>query len=203
MTTLQKTLRPLFLFSLLMAGLWLFPALSHAHTIRVFAWVAGDTVTVESGFSGGRPLIQGTVEVQNAENGTPLLQGKTNEEGIFTFSLTKTGQGKNIPLRIIVSSDEGHRNEWLLAAEADHAATEQNTTDPAATTPPPEILLSKKNSDEQLTRILAQLLDEKLKPIQRSLAQAEEQKPTLTDILGALGYLIGLAGIIAWMKSRR
>ncbi|MEK6202358.1 MAG: hypothetical protein N2A40_08075 [Desulfobulbaceae bacterium] len=203
MTILQKTLRPLSLFSLLMAGLWIFPALSHAHNIRVFAWVAGDTVTVESGFSGGRPLIQGTVEVQNADNGTSLLQGKTNERGGFTFSLTKTGQGKNIPLRIIVSSDEGHRNEWLLAAEADQAATEQDATDSAETAPAPEILLSKENSDEQLTRILDQLLDEKLKPIQRSLAQTEEQSPKLTDILGAIGYLIGLAGIIAWIKRRK
>ena len=196
-------MRPLPLFSLLIIGLWLFPALSHAHKIRVFAWVAGDTVTVESGFSGGRPLIQGTVEVQNADSGTPLLQGKTNEEGVFTFSLAKTDQGGNIPLRIIVSSDEGHRNEWLLAAEADQTATKQDATHSAATTPPPEILLSKENSDEQLTRILAQLLDEKLKPIQRSLAEAEVQKPRFTDILGALGYLIGLAGIIAWMKSRK
>lgn len=199
----QNFLRPFTLLSLLIVGCWLFPALAHAHKIRVFAWVAGDTVTVESGFSGGRPLIQGTVEVQNADNGAILLQGKTNERGVFTFSLTKTSQQQQIPLRIIVSSDEGHRNEWLLPAGTDQPGADLDTTDTTETTAAPEIIISGENSDENLTRILDQLLDEKLAPIHRSLAQTEEQKPKLTDILGGIGYLIGLAGIIAWMKRRK
>lgn len=203
MTNSQKVLRPFPLFSLLMVGFWLFPALAQAHKIRVFAWVAGDTVTVESGFSGGRPLIQGTVEVQNADNGALLLQGKTNERGVFTFSLTKTSPQQKIPLRIIVSSDEGHRNEWLLKAGDDQPGAGPDTNAATGTTATPEIIISGENSDENLTRILDQLLDEKLAPIHRSLAQTEEQKPKLTDILGGIGYLIGLAGIIAWMKRRK
>lgn len=204
-TQAMKGLRILSLLSLFMAWLWLFPALSHAHKIRVFAWVAGDTVTVESGFSGGRPLVQGAVDVQNAATGSTLLQGKTDEKGIFTFSLTETAQEKDTGLRIIVSGGEGHRNEWLLQTGVDQQSADQARTAPTATTPAPvpAPINSGQESNEALTRILDQLLEEKLAPIRRSLAQAEDQKPRLTDILGAIGYLIGIAGIIAWMKSRK
>jgi len=203
MMTSPKTLQTLPLFSLLMIGFWLFPALSHAHKIRVFAWVAGDTVTVESGFSGGRPLVLGTVDVQNAATGASLLQGKTDEQGIFTFSLAETVKEKGMELRIIVSGGEGHRNEWLLQLKDTQHSAGQETNDPVAIPSAPETQISEKNSDEKLRAILDQVLEEKLAPIRRSLARAEEQKPKFTDILGAIGYLIGLAGIIAWIKSRK
>lgn len=199
----QQTQRTLSLFSLLMFGFWLFPAWSQAHKIRVFAWVAGDTVTVESGFSGGRPLVQGTVDVQDAATAASLLQGKTDEQGIFTFSLAEAGQQRNIPLRIIVSGGEGHRNEWLLQPGVAQQGTARESQESAETAPAPEQSGSAENSCEELRVILDQLLEEKLAPIHRSLAQAEDQQPGFTDILGGIGYLIGLAGIIAWMKSRR
>ncbi len=199
----QKRLRILSLLSLFMACLWLFPAQSHAHKIRIFAWVAGDTVTVESAFSGGRPLVHGTVDVQNAATGISLLRGKTNGQGIFTFSLAKTVKGKGMALRIIVTGGEGHRNEWLLQT-ADYlqgAGEDKNKTTGAS--PVPDQISPGPTDTETLTRILDQLLEEKLAPIRRSLAQAQDQTPKLTDILGGIGYLIGIAGIIAWMKSRK
>jgi nickel transport protein len=199
----RKSLRSLSLLSLFMALIGLFPSLSHAHKIRVFAWVAGDTVTVESGFSGGRPLVQGTVDVQNATTGVSLLQGKTNGQGIFTFSLAETSPKKGTGLRIIVSGGEGHRNEWLLQTEDYPQGVGQDKNETTGASPFPNQITSGPNDTETLTRILDQLLEEKLAPIRRSLAQTEDQKPKLTDILGAIGYLVGIAGIIAWMKSRK
>lgn len=191
------------LLSLFMACFLLFPALSHAHKIRVFAWVAGDTVTVESGFSGGRPLVQGTVDVQNAATGISLLQGKSNKQGIFTFSLAKTVKEKGMGLRIIVSAGEGHRNEWLLQTADYPQGVGQDKNKTTGASPVSDQITSGPSDTETVTRILDQLLEEKLAPIRRSLAQAEDQTPKLTDILGGIGYLIGLAGIIAWMKSRK
>ncbi|MFH2124246.1 MAG: hypothetical protein ABIJ50_12290 [Pseudomonadota bacterium] len=200
---MQRNLQALRILPLFMIALWLFPALSHAHKIRVFAWTAGDTVTVESSFSGGRPLVHGTVEVQDAATGITLLQGKTNEKGIFTFSLTETDQHKSTELRIIVSGGEGHRNEWLLPTESARHDSEQKSSHTKESTPAPDKISSGHNSTEELTGILDQLLEEKLAPIRRSLAQAENQQPGLSDILGGIGYLIGIAGIIAWMKSKK
>lgn len=203
MTTSPKTRQTLSLFALLLIGFLLFPALSQAHKIRVFAWIAGDTVTVESGFSGGRPLVQGSVDVQDTTTGASLLQGKTDAQGIFTFSLAETVKEQGMELRIIVSGGEGHRNEWLLLTGEEQDDVARRSDNTAGTAAAPEQTVSEQNSSAELTRILDQLLEEKLAPIRRSLARTEEQQPGFTDILGGIGYLIGLAGIIAWMKSRR
>jgi len=183
---------------------WCFPGVSYAHKIRVFAWIAGDTVTVESGFSGGRPLVAGLVEVEDATTGNNLLKGKTNDSGVFTFSLAETVRQKGTALRIIVSGGEGHRNEWLLETKDHQGGAGVDTT--VAATPTPSLATpvpADQANIEHLTRIFDQLLEEKLAPIRRSLAQAEDQKPKLTDILGGIGYIVGIAGIISWMKSRK
>jgi nickel transport protein len=192
------------LLAVVIVWCWCFPGVSYAHKIRVFAWIAGDTVTVESGFSGGRPLVAGSVEVQDAATGNSLLQGKTNDGGVFTFSLAKTIKQNGVALRIIVSGGEGHQNEWLLETKDHQGGAGVDTTVAAAPTPSLATPVPADQANiEHLTRIFDQLLEEKLAPIRRSLAQAEEQKPKFTDILGGIGYIVGIAGIIAWMKSRK
>ncbi len=192
------------LLAVMIVWCWCFPGVSYAHKIRVFAWIAGDTVTVESGFSGGRPLVAGSVKVQDAVTGNSLLLGKTNDSGVFTFSLAKTVKQKGAALRIIVSGGEGHQNEWLLETKDHQGGAGVDTTVAAAPTPS---LATPAPADqaniEHLTRVFDQLLEEKLAPIRRSLAQGEEQKPKFTDILGGIGYIVGIAGIIAWMKSKK
>ncbi len=178
------------------------PTPIQAHQVQVFAWQAGEIVTVESKFSGGRPLVKGQVDVQHATTGASLYQGRTNDQGHFSFSLADTVKAEKAPLRIIVSGGDGHRNEWLLQPEVAHVSQE---TDQAATTVPAAELSGTAGSvsNKELTIILERLLEEKLAPIRRSLAQSQEPRPKLTDILGGIGYLIGLAGIIAWIKSRK
>jgi nickel transport protein len=45
-------------------------------------------------------------------------------------------------------------------------------------------------------------LDRKLAPIMRTLAEMQEQKVRLTDVLGGLGYIFGLVGVAAYYKRR-
>ena len=47
-------------------------------------------------------------------------------------------------------------------------------------------------------------LEEKLKPVIRELAKLrEDKKPGVTEIIGGIGYILGIMGIVAYMKSRR
>ncbi len=205
--------RRLLLLILCSWGCVALPTLAQAHKLRVFAWVAGDIVTVESRFSGDRTLVQGAVVVQEAATGALLLQGETDANGLFSFSLAALGQKKETALRIIVKGGEGHQNEWLLQPEDMMAAP----SDPRHDRPSPETVAittvtsaatdettssQTVASNDDIVRRLDQLLEAKLAPIRRSLARAEEQKIKFTDILGGIGYLFGLAGIIAWMKSK-
>ena len=66
-----------------------------------------------------------------------------------------------------------------------------------------EYLLDKK-LDEKLGATLEQWLDakldEKFVPVRRALAQ--QSGPGLRDIVGGIGWLIGLAGLAAWFRRR-
>ncbi len=52
-------------------------------------------------------------------------------------------------------------------------------------------------------KAIEKALDKKLAPIMRALAEMQEQKIRLTDVLGGLGYIFGLVGVAAYVKSRK
>ena len=85
------------------------PAL--AHKVTIFAWVEGDTVHTQSKFSGGRRAQNSTVVVYDMD-GNQLLEGKTDENGEFSFKIPKkTG------LKVVLKASMGHMAEWTIPAE--------------------------------------------------------------------------------------
>jgi nickel transport protein len=54
-----------------------------------------------------------------------------------------------------------------------------------------------------IDKALEKALDRKLAPIMRTLAEMQEQKVRLTDVLGGLGYIFGLVGVAAYFKRPR
>ena len=180
-------------FSTLLFFFLLWPFQAHAHKIHVFAWVSGDTVTVESGLSGNTPLVNGKVTVTNRQSKQLMLQGTGDKNGVFSFEIPAKIKGSGDDILITVSGGEGHQAQWLLPASEYQRNTATVTTIPRIPTP----------NTQELQAILKQLLNEELAPIKRSLARAEERKPDFRDILGGLGYLIGLAGLITWLKNKK
>ena len=133
---------------------------------------------------------------------------------MFRFPIPDKVQISKPDLKIIINAGEGHRGEWLLTAEEylegeiksdpiggiEEAAGKKS----AETVPIPEITTQVVTIDEQLLRrVVGEELDKKFTPIKRMLIESREQKPTLPDILGGIGYLLGLAGIAAYFKSRK
>jgi nickel transport protein len=53
-----------------------------------------------------------------------------------------------------------------------------------------------------IDKALEKALDKKLAPIMRTLAEMQEQKVRLTDVLGGIGYIIGLVGMAAYFKRK-
>ena len=82
-----------------------------AHNVTVFAWVEGDTVTVESKFSGGRRPKNAPIEIYDSA-GILLLKGATDDQGIFTFTIPK-----KTPMKIVLLAGMGHRAEWVISEE--------------------------------------------------------------------------------------
>ncbi|MCK9262498.1 MAG: carboxypeptidase regulatory-like domain-containing protein [Deltaproteobacteria bacterium] len=79
-----------------------------AHKVNIFAYVEGNTVFTESYFPDGKPVEGGVVEVQD-QKGVTLVEGKTDEKGLFHFPLPKKED-----LTIILNASMGHKNTFLL-----------------------------------------------------------------------------------------
>ena len=173
-----------------------------AHKVTIFAWVEGDTVHAESKFSGGRVAKQARIEVYD-RTGALLLEGRTDDEGRFVFKAPKQEE-----LRIVLVAGAGHRNEWVVKAEefadrvrpvADDDTLLPNQTEPVADTP----LAGRIDvSREDLQTMIEGALDKQLQPVLRRLQQMDEG-PRLVDIIGGIGYILGLVGLGAYIHFRR
>jgi hypothetical protein len=46
-------------------------------------------------------------------------------------------------------------------------------------------------------------LEKKLAPIRKNIGSLVNHSPTIKDIGAGIGYLVGFAGLIAWLQTRR
>jgi len=185
-----------------------------AHKVRIFAWEDRGNIITESKFSGGRPAQNTTVSVIDTASGQQLLSGKTNTEGVFIFP-TPHAQGDEI--EIIIDGGDGHKNSWRFSLQetinnsdsGEHVHQETSSTGDKELKNPntkEDSVSSSQNislNRQELTRLIEDALDKKLGPIKRTLAESADKGPTLQDILGGIGYILGLAGIAAYFQSRQ
>ena len=188
------------------------PAL--AHKVTVFAWVDGDQVHVESKFSGGRKPKQAAVVVFDAA-GNRLLSGQTDANGAFTFIAPKPSD-----MKIVLQAGSGHRGEWTIRAEEfgpgstrspaldepetpAEPAPVQSTAGSTGTQPLPSGQTTGELTADQVRALVEDALDRKLKPIMTYMAETQQQGPTVSEILGGIGYIIGLVGLGAYIQFRR
>ncbi len=172
-----------------------------AHKVRIFAWGEGNIIHTESKFSGGRPAQNATVTIIDKSSGAELLRGTTDQHGLFEFPVPEEAIQE---IDIVVNSGDGHKNNWLY-----QLTEKDDNQENLAHTDVGQVGVDSKGSaattltEEQLSRIINESLEKKLAPIRQQLAEAAEQKPDLKDILGGIGYILGLAGIAAYMKSKK
>ncbi len=191
------------MISLIMSGY------AFAHKVTVFAWVEGDMVYGECKFSGGKRTKNAPIEVFDI-NGKKLLETKTNENGEFSFKAPQ-----KTDMKIVLKAGTGHRGEWMLRASefgepdnvpAEKAAPETEKVEKTeisghgtkAETPSPCL------AQKELKNMIEKSLDKKLKPVIRKLNEALDPNhdPTMSDIFGGLGYILGLVGVGAYFNFR-
>jgi nickel transport protein len=184
------------------------PAL--AHKVSIFAWVEGDTVHTQSKFMGGKRPERALVEVFD-DSGNQLLKGETDSQGFFSFQTPGPAD-----MQIVLTAGMGHRAVWSLSradfeetAAPTHNNLQSNTvtqgvshttdsnTDPLHTHPENEL------SPNELTALVESTLDRKLKPIMDQIIALNEDRISISDILGGIGYILGLVGLAAFMKYHR
>jgi nickel transport protein len=201
--------------TVMMLWLGIFAGSASAHKAVIFAWVEGDTVFTQSKFSRGRKAVNSIVVVYDTD-GNQLLDGKTDKNGEFSFKVPKKSA-----LKIVLKASMGHLAEWTIPAKeiltafgsvghipmenAPNEGSKETWKDSAtvkaetANSLPDHVYLE----SQALQQMIDKSLDKKLAPITNMLAKSMDREPGLTEILGGIGYILGLVGIALYVANRR
>lgn len=178
-----------------------------AHRVNIFAWLEGNSVAVECSFRRNAPVKGGIITVFD-DTGAEVLRGTTDADGRFSFPVPQVVR-KGHGLRIRINAGEGHQNEWRmdaaefagLAPAAVTAPTAAAAPAPVRTDAQPELRVSL--TREELTAIIDGALERQLAPLRRELAALSEEGPRLQDVVGGLGWIMGLVGMGLYFARRR
>ncbi|WP_243310869.1 hypothetical protein [Fundidesulfovibrio agrisoli] len=190
------------------------PAL--AHKVNVFAVAENGALVGEAYFSGGGKAMDSPVEVYDA-SGAVVAQGRTGADGAFRIPLPAS---YTPPLRLVLKAGEGHQNDYTLTAQdlgqnqglAANAAPAPSS--PASAGAPAAIATPAAPAgtmdearlaalvEQAVAKAVPPIVEEKLAPLRLQLARMAEQDQSarMRDIVGGLGWIIGLVGIAAWFK---
>ncbi|MBW2219143.1 MAG: hypothetical protein JRF40_06595, partial [Deltaproteobacteria bacterium] len=98
-------------------------------------------------------------------------------------------------LDIVLKTGAGHQNHWKIPFDANKKTVREMSGE---TMKPEKIQVTPK----ELEAIVESIMDKKLKPVITMLVDQRNSDPSVTDIFGGIGYIIGLAGVAALFKSR-
>jgi nickel transport protein len=178
--------------------------LALAHKVNVFAWVEGDTVHVEGYFAGNKKAQDSLVEVFDS-TGKKLLDGRTDQQGEFAFKIPKITD-----LKIVLTASMGHRNDFVIPmSELEEVSPNITTESGGHTVPKPseQKIVSGQTASAvdlaQMEAVLDKVLDRKLTTLSRLIRETRPEGPTVSEVIGGIGYIFGLMGVALYFISKK
>lgn len=194
-------------FSLFILFLFLSALPVQAHRVLADAWVdiSGTRPVVRGSclFGDARPAQQAVVTATDAQ-GKKIAETHTNSRGEFAFSPAGC-RGK---ISIKVNAGEGHLGQASVIVTA--LPKGSNLKTPEAQHSPKAAMARPKKTDSvqpaavnvtELEPILARTVAGQIQPLRRELVRLR-QKLWLHDILGGIGWIVGLCGLWQFFTVR-
>lgn len=173
-----------------------------AHLLKVFAYGTGGEIVGNVYFAGGTTSEGAEIKIYGA-NEILLSTLLSNPEGGFRYAII---QRENH--RIVASTGDGHSAEWILqssefgpnkaAPTPQNPGNEQTSASIPEAANKPSIQQAPQYSEAQLEQAIARQLG----PLRLQLQQ-QHDRARLSDILGGIGMIFGIAGIALWWRNRR
>ncbi|MBK1723457.1 hypothetical protein CKO23_14560 [Thiocystis violacea] len=183
------------------------PAL--AHKLKVFASAVGDRIEGTAYFAGGNKASGAIVVILDAD-GHDLAHLRPATDGSFSYQALAP-----VEHRVIARTDDGHQAEWrITAAElrpafggtlAPNPSPSMSAAAPAITAGSPPEVASPPSPEPVGPETLSAIelaVAHQIRPLREQLAAAED-RARLHDILGGIGYILGLAGLTLWWRCRK
>ena len=168
--------------ALMLVGMTLATPGAVAHGVHLFATVEGEVVHGRAYFAGDEPAAGLTVNVLTAE-GMPLGVTETDAEGRFEYAPEQEG-----PLRFVLETVDGHRASFTINFAKDEVSEEVEIERHAP---------ASAEIEEMIERAVAHEVAPVLEEMDRLGNRIRFQ-----DVIGGIGYIVGVMGLIAYWKSR-
>lgn len=173
---------------------------AQAHKLKAFATAIGDDVSGYAYFSPGGRAQEAEVTVTQAD-GSLVARLKTNEQGEFSFRATKP-----VDHQILVDAGDGHEASYRVSAgelgsllDPKASVADQNSS---ATPQGPALTNFAGPTSNEIAALVEQSVARQIRPL-REQVDAWQEKVWLHDVLGGLGYIIGLAGLFYGLTGSR
>lgn len=164
------------------------PSSAFSHAIYLYAWEEDDGQVCANGyFTADAAVKGGTVRVTDGE-GALVAEGTTDSNGNWCFPRpAKGGQ-----LEFVLDAGQGHRKTCSLVLEETVAANSPPVTGPAN-----DADRGPDSGESREESYLPAPAARKGKP------PTPETGPTARDIAGGIGWIVGIFGIGAYIRSRK
>lgn len=171
------------------------PAL--AHKMKVFASATGAEVSGYAYFNGDSRAVRTTVTVQGAE-GTLVFAGQTDDQGRFSFQATR-----RMDHVITVDGGDGHAASFTITAAELPASlpAAAGAVAPVLSAPAPAAL-APTDGEGDLRAFIDQSIARQIRPLREQL-DAYQEKIWWHDVIGGIGYIVGVAGLAFGWANRK
>ena len=195
----MKTLAPLLAAVMVAALLAAPPALAHKVVLSVYA--VGDMLEGEVGFSNGDMAENARIDIYDDAD-KKIGETTTDGDGYFTYRPTQKtvhvfradlGAGHVAEGRVEIADLPQAAGTPVAATEPEKPAVAPSGTVTAAMVP---------GLSAEQRAVIAEEIRRELRPLRREIA-AYKEKNDLQNVLGGIGYIVGLFGVAFYVAARR
>lgn len=163
-----------------------------AHNVVGGVYTIGDTIEGEAGFSNGDMAPAGIKVIVTDMQGASLGQTETDAEGVFRFK-----PSRYVTHHFTLDLGAGHTLALTLAADELPAALAPTQASEATA-----VTTAAAKSATTLNSQIEAAVARQVKPLRRELRELKEAAG-LRDIVGGIGYILGLCGLAALLRERK
>lgn len=171
-----------------------------AHRVKVFAGAEGSVISGYAYYPGGGRVKGARIEAQTPDGGTEELIA--DENGEFTFTAKA-----RVNHRLVVDLGDGHRAEFTVQASElpDSLPGPEGAGTVAAArqkAPPKGADAVAEGDRSELVRLVEAATAKAVRPLREEI-EALRERIWIRDVIGGLGYILGLMGVYFFLAARR
>jgi nickel transport protein len=174
----------------------LLPLPVQAHRLNVFASADGAVIRGSVYFQGMIPARNAPVTVRDPE-GTLLAETVADDAGRFAFEAAR-----RVDHHIVADLSDGHRATFVIAAAQLPPSLPAPGADRSANAAGTKATQQAMPSEATIEAIVDAAVARHVGPLRQQIA-AYEDKIRWHDILGGIGYIVGMTGLAFYCLARR